>query len=137
MHLPASVQEIADVIGTDQALFLVENLPCYYERTGERAESKRPLLYVPKKMAEGHKLERLLGRDTALKLVDGFGGEMLKPASCRRWAKTVRHREDARRLLAEGLTTTEVARAMSITARHVRNIIREINAGEMHAANDE
>lgn len=136
MKLPASVQEIADVIGTERALFLVENLPCYSEKTGDRAETKRPLLYVPKKIAAGHKLETLLGRETALKLVDGFGGEMLKPASCRRWAKSVRLRRHVRRLLGEGLTTAEVARAMSVTARAVRKIIREPNAGDLIPAND-
>ncbi|WP_322009247.1 hypothetical protein [Paraburkholderia sp. J12] len=79
--LPASVQEIADVIGAEKALNLVRNLPTYYSgKPGKKYH--RPLLYVPKRITHDHLLVHLLGFQDAAKMVHYFGGECLQPAGC-------------------------------------------------------
>ncbi|WP_296652839.1 hypothetical protein [Paraburkholderia sp.] len=80
-ELPKSVQEIADVIGAEKALYLVRNLPtCYSGNPGKKAH--RPMLYVPKRITHDHLLVHLLGFEDAAKMVHHFGGECLQPAGC-------------------------------------------------------
>lgn len=77
--LPQSVQEVADVIGTERALFLVSQLP----QCGKR--SRRRFLYVPKKrrLTDDHQLVQIVGWDAARALVAHFGGATLELATCR------------------------------------------------------
>jgi hypothetical protein len=79
--LPASVQEIADVIGREQALHLVANLPRRSDNRPGKA-CKRPMLYVPQRITMDHKLVAILGFEDAAKMVNAFGGENLYPATC-------------------------------------------------------
>ncbi|MBF9235567.1 helix-turn-helix domain-containing protein [Microvirga alba] len=134
MRLPDSVQEIADVIGRDEALFLIGQLPtCYAGNPGHR--SHRVILYVPKTLKPNHRLVTILGWHTAMKLVNFFGGEILQPANCQEIYRAFRDREILRHL-AGGMKPTAVADLMGVSERHVRNLLRENPQEEFTAAND-
>lgn len=134
MRLPASVQEIADVIGRETALYLIGQLPtCYAGADGKR--STRVILYVPKRLPPNHRLVEILGWHTALQLVEGFGGEILQPANCQEVYRRFRDSE-ARRLVTEGLTATQLAEVMAVSERHIRNIAKEIPQEALASAND-
>lgn len=83
MQLPASVQEIADVIGRERALYLIGQLPRYLGGVPGK-KSSRPILYVPtpQHLHDNHDLVRILGRGDAMKLCNAFPGENLQPANC-------------------------------------------------------
>ncbi len=134
MRLPASVQEIADVIGRETALFLIGQLPtCYAGADGKR--STRVILYVPKDLKPTHRLVAILGWESARKLVQGFGGEILQPANCqeiyRRWRDA-----ETKRLMAQGLSAAMLAEIMGVSDRHIRNIGKEIPQEALPTAND-
>jgi hypothetical protein len=80
-QLPASVQEIADVIGREQALRLIASLPSYRDNRPGKAH-KRLMLYVPQRITMDHLLVQVLGFEDAAKMVNHFGGECLHPANC-------------------------------------------------------
>jgi len=120
--LPESVQEIADVIGTFDALLLIGRLPVCYRDAGKK--SPKVILYVPKRLPPDHQLVEILGFPTAQKLVDAFGGEILYPANCR--FVFDRHRNAAvRQMIDAGARLPVVACLFGITKRHVRNITRK------------
>ena len=134
MRLPSSVQEIADVIGRETALFLIGQLPtCYAGNDGKR--STRVILYVPKRLSPNHRLVRILGWHVAAQLVEGFGGEILQPANCQEVYRRFRDGE-ARRLIADGLSATHLAEVMAVSERHIRNIGKEIPQEGIAGAND-
>ncbi|MFE8346318.1 MAG: hypothetical protein ABGU97_00600 [Xylella fastidiosa subsp. multiplex] len=115
--LPASVQELADVIGRKQALTLIGQLPRTYPK-GRR--SGKVILYVPKALSPHHRLVSILGWEDAQKLVDIFGGEILQPANCNYIA---RHARDCAvvELLRSGVPFDVIAKIFGISVRHVRN----------------
>lgn len=121
--LPESVREIAEVIGRDDALRLIGQLPtCYAGKEGHK--SNRVIMYVPKSLKPDHTLVRILGFTTAMKLVRHFGGEILQPANCR--AIYTRFRDEAiNQMLAAGARPSMVAELLSVSERHVRNLARE------------
>lgn len=135
--LPRSVQEIADVIGRDAALLLVDSLPRAYSPCHP---SGKVILYVPQSIRPDHHLVQLLGWANAEKLVDSFGGMMLQPAICT--ALRVGERDEAiRGMRSRGISVQAIAREFGITDRHVRNIVREMaeveandNSGKSAAA---
>lgn len=92
--LPRAVQEIAEVIGRERALFLIGQLPrCYVrdKRYNTRASSKgacRVVMYVPKRLRPDHPLVAILGWQDAEKLTQAFGGEILCPPTM--WDVTYR-----------------------------------------------
>lgn len=116
-RLPASVQELADVIGREQALTLIGQLPRTYPK-GRR--SGKVILYVPKVLSPHHRLVSILGWGDAQKLVDVFGGEILQPANCNCIA---RHARDCAvvGLLRSGVPLDVIAAIFGISVRHVRN----------------
>ena len=121
-HLPRSVQELADVIGRDAALFLVGQLPRAYS---PGHPSGQVILYVPKVLKPDHALVALLGWKNASRLVHAFGGEILQPAYCADLYRDFRDRS-IRRLLIEGHRPSTLAEWFGVCDRHVRNIAREI-----------
>jgi hypothetical protein len=129
MELPPSAQEIADVIGREKTLFLIGSLP--------RSPSRnwRVNLYVPRRMALDHWLITLLGFDDAEKLRREFGGMILQPSNCANVHRGFRNRE-VRRMAAEGTPAHEIAAAVDLTPRQVRNILAETPPEEMTASND-
>lgn len=139
MRLPNSVQEIADVIGRERALFLIGQLPTCTTidpRTGWK-NGRRPMLYVPsvRRLQPDHMLVRILGWKDAEKLCRHFGGEILQPASCTEIYRAFRDRSIAR-LVSEGVPPKMVAEWFGVTDRHVRTARRENPQEERTAAND-
>lgn len=138
MRLPDSVQEIADVIGRDRALYLVGKLPRCYMPDRKGGHNARLILYVPKRMGFDHELVKILGWQDAERLRRVFGGEILHPAPCaeiyRRW------RDDSiRRMVREGIKPAALAEWFGMTPRNLANIVRGGDAGEVErpeAAND-
>lgn len=126
--LPASVREIADVIGAEAALRLINQLPtCLAGTDGHK--SVRPILYVPKRLPADHRLVQILGWHDALKLVNHFGGEILYPANCREVERSIL-REFAKKLLGIGYRPEMVAEKLGVTVRTVRNIVKAENPPE-------
>lgn len=139
MRLPSSVQEIADVIGREKALYLIGQLPtCNIvdTRTGGSG-GRRPMLYVPteRRLKPDHLLVRVLGWNDAVKLCRYFGGEILQPGNCNEIYRPFRDKHIAR-LVREGVPARMVAEWFGVTDRHVRGVVREIPQEEYTAAND-
>lgn len=134
MALPASVQEIADVIGSERALYLVGQLPrCYAGNKGK--QSSRVIMYVPKTLKPDHQLVVLLGWHDARKLVDAFGGEILQPANCAEIYRQFRD-QSILRMAREGMRPGEIAEVVGVSDRHVRNLLRENPQQDLRASND-
>lgn len=93
MRLPKSVQEIADVIGRERALYLIGQLPRIIAGVPGK-QSSRVMLYVPTvpRLSLQHDLVRILGYKDAVRLCKHFGGEILQPANCADIYKTYRDR---------------------------------------------
>lgn len=137
MKLPESVQEIAEVIGRERALYLIGRLPKTYPpstRTKNGA-TERVILYVPKSLRPDHALVNILGWHDAMKLVRVFGGEILQPANCREVYRRFRD-QSIRSFLMAGASATHIAGLMGVSDRHVKNIAREISQEEITPAND-
>ena len=127
-ELPRTVQQIADVIGRDSALHLVNQLPRAFTKGHP---SGQPILYVPKVLSPDHPLVQILGFTDAKRLVQAFGGEILYPAACFNLVRQTRNREVVR-LLREGWNARDIARAFGLTLKQVRNLNAEI-APEAHS----
>lgn len=136
MKLPDSVQEIADVIGREQALLLISRLPrCYAgSKAGKKSwsdvgttdkRSHRVVMYVPTvpRLNANHQLVQILGWHDAIKLCKAFGGEIMHPANCAGYYRSQRD-EEAVRLVEGGMKKADVAAQLGISERHVRNIVR-------------
>lgn len=137
MKLPASVQEIADVLGQERALYLIGQLPKTYPPSTRTAHgaTERVILYVPKNVRPDHALVRILGWNDANKIVAAFGGEILQPANCREIYRRFRDRAIAE-MIGEGIPQNEIAELMGVSHRHVRNVGKEIPQEETVSAND-
>jgi hypothetical protein len=114
--LPASAQEIADVIGRRRALYLIGQLPACGRR------SWRVVLYVPKSLPADHWLVRLMGWPDAMKLVRAFGGENLQPSNCRFIHRAYRDRT-IRGLSNAGWNSPQIAAAVDLSASRVRSVL--------------
>ena len=127
MRLPKSVQEIADVIGRERALYLVGQLPrCEVrDRRYPGATASHVMLYVPTpgRMGFDHQLVRILGWQDAMKLCKHFGGEILQPASCIEIYRRYRD-EQIVRMAEQGMKTDHIAAIVGITVQHVRMVVR-------------
>lgn len=136
MQLPASAQEIADVIGSERALYLIGQLPRSYQtRKNSKQTSWHVILYVPKQLKPDHQLVQLLGWHDAQRMVDAFGGEILHPASCADIYKRFRD-QSIIRMAGEGMPNKTIAEVMEVSDRHVRNLLREKAQEDLTAAND-
>jgi hypothetical protein len=123
MKLPRSVQEIADVIGTDQALYLVGQMPRFKNTTKGGYQC---VMYVPTKsrLTQRHELVRILGLIDAGRLCEAFGGEIIQPANCAEICRA--HRDRSIILLAdEGMPPAQLAELTCVSERHVRKLLRE------------
>jgi hypothetical protein len=125
VRLPASVQEIADVIGRERALFLIGRLPRYSQQgSSDKSVRERVLLYVPKKLTQSHPLVAILGLKDAGKMVRVFGGEILKATPCTTIYRDFRDRSIAR-MARDGMKHADIAELMEMSVRHVKNVVRE------------
>lgn len=126
MRLPDSVQEIADVIGRDQALMLIGALPrCYVGQPGKK--SHQVVMYVPtvKNLRQDHQLVRILGRADAETLCKAFGGEIMKPANCAFIQRAFVHKAILGMMRGGTMKATQVAAIVGVHERTVRNLVRE------------
>lgn len=139
MRLPNSVQEIADVIGRERALYLIGQLPrCVAGAPGK--QSSRVILYVPtvQRLPADHELVRILGWNDAVKLCRAFGGEILQPANCAEIYRRYRDEQIAR-MSSEGASTAYISATVGVTEQHVRFIVRAMKNPQEEiqaAAND-
>lgn len=126
MKLPASAQEIADVIGRDRALYLIGKLPKTYPPStrSSNGATERVIMYVPKTLKPDHSLVNILGWDDATKLVRFFGGEILCPANCKEIYRRFRDRSIAE-MLNDGQLPEFIAELMSVSKKTVANIAKE------------
>ena len=129
MILPGVMQEIADVIGQREALFLIGQLPTYNVHCksgarwddGKRVMLRRINLYVPKCLKPGHRLVTILGEAKAQMLVDAFGGENFVLPNCRE--VYVRFRDgEIQRMSDEGMRAGDIADIIGVSARTIRNL---------------
>ncbi len=139
MRLPKSVQEIADVIGRERALYLIGQLPrCIAGAPGK--QSSRVMLYVPtlSRLTLSHDLVRILGYNDAVRLCRHFGGEILQPANCAEIYKNYRDKTiDS--MLSSGMTAVHVAAIMCMNVQYVRELARVMKKPQEEmpaAAND-
>jgi hypothetical protein len=117
-QLPGAVQEVADVIGRERALYLVGQLPPCGKRSWRRFVS----VPHPRRLKPDHQLVRILGWDDAQRLSEVFGGELLELAACsdlpRRWRDlNVRH------LARQGASSAVLAHLFALSQRQIRNVI--------------
>lgn len=133
MRLPASVQELANVIGTDRALYLVGQLPRCFSK-----KSTHVILYVPKaaNLKPDHRLVHILGWNDAVKLCRAFGGEILQPATCADLYRSFRNKSIRRLVNDEGMKPREVAAMFEMSERQITNILKEKPQEGHTAAND-
>jgi hypothetical protein len=139
MQLPASVQEIADVIGTEQALYLVGQLPrCVVkDKRYPGTTRSRPMLYVPTRarLTPDHELSRILGFADALTLASAFGGEILQPGNCEGLYQDFRKRTIIR-MASEGMDAQAIADLFGMTKTWIKAIVRNFPQEEVESAND-
>lgn len=117
MQLPPSVQQIADVIGHDQALSLVRQLR-------QRCSGKTLYVYVPKpsKLHVNHALVAMLGYADAMALCEEFGGTHLYPSPCKYLQRAIKNRVILA-LRDTGLSVEEVAQELDLSRKWVANVI--------------
>lgn len=121
-NLPASVRDIAAVIGVEATLRLIGGLPtCYSGKPGKA--SRRVIMYVPKNINPDHRLVSIVGLDASLKLVKEFGGEILYPGNCRSIYIKFRN-ESILNELAQGRDPKVIADEMRISSKMVMNIMQ-------------
>lgn len=132
MRLPASVQEIAEVIGRDRALFLIGQLP-RFKRDDVRG-GEQVILYVPRGLKPDHYLVRILGWPDAQRMVDYFGGELLKPGNCCEVYRPFRD-QAIRQMRDDGVPIQMIAEWFGMTERRVRQVL-EISQEVPKHAND-
>lgn len=134
MELPQSVQEIADVIGRERALFLIGQLP----RCGKR--SWRVAVYVPRTLKPDHILVRILGWVDAQRMARHFGGEILQPSNGSFIERRFRNRE-IWRLRDDGHSKPEISDRLDVNLETVRKILQaprpEPDGNPPMAANDD
>lgn len=118
-ELPRSVREIAEVIGVEPTMRLINQLPTC--ATPSNRHNAVPILYVPKRLPPDHRLVQILGWHDAHRLVQHFGGEILYPANCADVHRAVRNRY-IRELLALGYKPDLVAELIGMTVRNVRKV---------------
>jgi hypothetical protein len=125
--LPRSVREIAEVIGVETTMRLINQLPTC--ATPSNRHHAIPILYVPKRLSPDHRLVQILGWHDANRLVQHFGGEILAPANCADVYKAIRNRY-IRELLALGYKPDLVADLIGMTVRNVRNIAGKVQEAD-------
>lgn len=129
VRLPKSVQEIADVIGRENTLYLIGQLPkC---PTPSRGGSE-VLLYVPtlNRLTPDHRLVKILGYPLARKLSANCAG-LWKPANCNSMVKSFRNRSMIQ-FFESGHTIAEIAEIFETTTKYTRKILQDMGYNTDH-----
>ena len=132
MELPRTVQEIADVIGRERALFLIGQLPKLWVPS---QQYHKVILYVPKRLKPNENLVQILGWNDASKMVKHFGGEMLHPANCEYIYRRFIHRS-IMRMHCEGMSAKDIAELLDVSERTVKRHCADKPHKDKQAAND-
>lgn len=121
MELPRSVQEIVAVIGREQTLSLIGQLPVYsvIDKRHPNAKNTRVILYVPRTLNNDCALIGMIGWHDAAKMVDKFGGSLLYPGNC-----SCVQREfivnTIKRMAAEGVCQKVIALTLDVSEKTVK-----------------
>jgi Mor transcription activator family len=122
--LPPRLQDVADVISREAALYLT----CWWPRTktGNPKEKDRICIAVPKleNLKPDHRLAQILDFPTAIKLSESFGGENLFLPKCRYLHVNTRNKV-MREMADEGMTTNELVTWFCMTPQQIRSIVRK------------
>jgi Mor family transcriptional regulator len=111
MMLPSSLKELAEVIGIDACLILVD------EFGGSR-------LYIPKSAVfESHRLS-CLGTEAFNALIRTLGGNLLQIPCAASWKKWIRNNEIVE--ACQGSSVPKVAREFKLTERQVWAILKKM-----------
>lgn len=122
--LPPSVEDIAEVIGRQQALYLIGQLPRVYTPDPRSPDVMKTtvIMYVPQRLTPQDRLVSILGWDDAEKLVRSFRGMLIHPATCAEVYRAFRD-ENIARLNSEKVPNKMIAEWFGVTERHVRNVV--------------
>lgn len=116
--LTGDIRSIAEIIGKQQALFLVSQYPRY--KSKKRNGEGQLLLYVPKESRLGfeHKLIEILGYTDAVKLCREFGGELLSLSFCKHIILK-RRNDGIIDMLKQGYSSEQLADFFNLSTRAV------------------
>lgn len=113
MRVPHTVRTVAEVIGMDAAVRLLQ------------APGKNECVYIPQRIKPGHRLTTILQPDELTALQRTFGGELLPYPS----ARGMRRRRAAERKaqaiqqdVSDGISASEIAAKHGVSERYVRRI---------------
>lgn len=117
MRLPKSVQEIADVIGSDHALQLVRQLK-------SRCPGRTLYVYVPsvERLHVNHALVEMVGYDNAVALAQEFGGTHLYPSPCKYLQRAIKNRHILA-LRDTGMAPDEIAGELGLSVKWVTAVV--------------
>lgn len=115
--LPETIREIAEVIGREQALYLIGRLP----PAGSRPW--RICFYVPKAIKPDHQLIRILGYHDAMRMVRAFGGEILQTSNGRFIERRFRNLV-IWHLSVNGMTAPEISQEIITPYELVKKILQ-------------
>ena len=109
-ELPGVVGELAELLGVDKALALVEAYGGVQ-------------LYVPQTMTADHRLVKMIGPEAAGKLSDRYGGELIRSIPrCAAYVRSARDQEIRTRYTG-GESAMALARAYAVTERQIWRIV--------------
>lgn len=121
-ELPESLQNIADIIGRDRALFLIGQLPRTKQIKRDGRTRWRIYVYFPLCLTTNCKLVQILGWDDALKLNNVFRGETLCLPSCHEMAIKFLHESIRNRYLI-GVSIEILCITFAMTRRSITKIL--------------
>jgi hypothetical protein len=119
MRVPLTVRTVADVIGMDAAVRLMQ---VAYTSPHTDGGSK---LYVPAREIAGHRLARVLQPHELKAITRAFGGELLSYPSARGIKRRIAAQRKAEAIMTEinaGLSTVEIAAKHKVSTQYVRRI---------------
>lgn len=135
--LPQVYHEVAAVIGWDAAVDFGMSVwqtkrPPSQQKTDQVHGGGRGTIYIPNAINDhaGRELIALAGIKTALRLVDGFGGESLQ-FPCIVTASLGRRNRAISKQVADGHSVRSVAWCFDLTDRQVRRIVRKETASNV------
>ncbi|OOZ41642.1 hypothetical protein BOW53_02890 [Solemya pervernicosa gill symbiont] len=111
-HFPQSIQDLADVVGIDGVLKIVEARGGIW-------------LYVPRKANDDHWLARLIGFPALQQLVKIYAGEEIEIPRCAKSLKRAKDLEIANGI-KEGASGAQLARQHHYTERGIRKVKRRL-----------
>ena len=119
--LNGDLRSIAEVIGRQNALYLVSQCPRY--KTEKRAGQGQLFLYVPtlKRLEMNHFLVKTLGYLDAEKLSKEFGGELLVLAQCKQLILKARN-DGIKEMSKYKFTPNELANIFNVTDRIIKRV---------------